>query len=521
MKTPTEPMPTGRPTSLAVNAASAVVLAGVQTIGGLVLYGYLIRTVGAEPVGVWVSLMAAGLLACMADLALNQALVRAIPLAGLARGRQGQYETIETLGLSAAVLTAVSLGLMYLSFPWWSQWLSLSDAHRQLAAQLVPWLVPGLWLNRVSDTFAGCLEGQQRFVPRGLVGISATALGLLLTWLWAPRWGMQGAAAAFAAQYLWSSAASLLLVHRSLPGLRWSRPRWRKAVFVEGVRYGLSLQGLVFCYIVLENGAKLMLVRQGFVSQVSYFDLAFRIGKGVRMLLASALRVMVPRLVAERDLAGRNHALYAGSFGLVVVVAAPLFAGLLAGADGLSRLVVGASEPAFMAAVALALGPWLFYCLTDPAINNAMATGHLRPALAGHLLTVLVAGAVVALPGVGTHFQGVFAAVTIGMLTGCLATLVLVHREDGLPWSLVDPWRNAAMVLAAVLVGLAGMFSASLAPHVAAPLRWACVALGVTGFSVHVWLTHPSARRMVAWLGRLAGRTERRAVVGAHDVGRP
>ncbi len=503
MRTPTDE----RAPDIRRNAAAAVVLAASQTVVAMVLYAALIRLVGAEAVGLWVVLMAAATLACTADLALNLALVRAVPQAALEGGPQRQAIVVQTLVLSATVLTGVALLVLWATLPWWVQWLDLSAAQRAQTHSLMPWLVAGAWFNRIADLLSGCLEGLQRFVVRSAIGVGSAVVGLLLAVALAWQWGIAGAAAAFCVQYLLQAAVSAVWLRRLMPQLRWLTARWHWPVFVEGARYGLSLQGLVLCYALLENGTKLMLARGGFVAQVPYFDLAFRIGKGVRGLLASALRVLVPRLVAERHLSGRQEQIYATSFGFVVAVAAPLYAGLLAGAHELSWLLIGHDEPAFVDAVALVLFPWLAYCLTDPALNTAMASGRMRAALLSHLVTVVVVFALLRLPGAGGNARWLFAAVAGGMLAGTAALLVASHGRAGLPWRLTDPPRSLAIVAGAIVVGLFGVRAPELLAGHGAALRWLSVGCVAALFALGVWCSHPVTAPAIArgW-SRLAGR---------------
>jgi O-antigen/teichoic acid export membrane protein len=307
---------------------------------------------------------------------------------------------------------------------------------------------------------------------------------------------MRGAAAAFVLQNLAQCAVNAWWLQRREPGLQWRTPRLRMAVLQEGVRYGLSIQMLVLCYLLIESGAKLMLVRGGFLAAVSYFDMAFRIGKGVRALLSSALRVLVPRLTAQLHIEGQRAAVYAQSFGLVVAVALPIFVGALAGAQGLSWLVVGRNEPGFVAAVGLALVPWLAYSLIDPAINNAMATGRMRWALAGHLLKVALAMALVAMPVMRSSAVGVFACVALSMVIGSGAMLVAVHLREDLAWRLLSPAATVAALVGGVGVGLLGALDARPWSHPGGAAH-ALMVGAVYGLYVGaLWRWHPGGQRL-------------------------
>lgn len=492
----------GQAPGLMRNASAAVVYATAQTVVGLLLFSYLIRTLGAETVGVWVSLMAAGMLACMADLALNHALVRAVPLARRPGAADGPHVVIETLVWASAALCGLSLVLLHWAFPWWSALLSLPAAAQAQAEALLPYLVLGLWLNRVSDALGGALEGFEQYVARSTAGTAGFLLGLVLTLAVVPTMGIQGAALAFVVQNLALCLMNGVLLQRHAPGLRWWAPRWRQPVLVEGVRYGLSIQLLVFCYLVIENGTKLWLVRGGFLAAVSYFDLAFRIGKGLRGLLSAALRVLVPRLVSELHIEGQRASLYATSFGLVVAVALPIYAGLLAGAQGLSWLVLGQSEPLFIQAVVLGLAPWLAYCFIDPALNNAMATGRMQWALAGHLAQVVLVLALAAVPSIHDSAQRLFGVVALAMLLGSAAMLAAVHRFEGLSWRLLKPRSTLVAVGGGLAVGLWGALDPTpwAGRHGGAHMMLLAAMFGA--YLTALWRWHPDARRMVGFVLR-------------------
>lgn len=490
--------------SVALNAAAAVGFVVFQTATGLALYSYLIRTLGADTVGVWVALMAAGLLACMADLGLNHALIRAMPLYAKPGAAATQAEVAETLVGSVAGLTALSMGVLVLGFGLWSHWLTLAPTALSQAGNLLPFVAVGLWLNRVSDACAGALEGQQRYVLRSVVGSCACIGGLVLTVLLAGRWGMEGAGLAFVLQHAGAALANLVMLQRSTPGLRWWRPRFRKAVFAESVRYGLSVQWLVFCYLLLESGTKLTLVRAGHLSAASYFDMVFRIGRGIRGLLSSGLRVLVPRLVTELHLEGRQEYVYSASFGVAVVVALPVFALLLAGAPLLSWVLIGQVNVVFIAALALCLSPWLAYCLTDPALNNALATGRMRWALYGHLATVVLAALWAALAGPAASYLNLFAMVGVAMLAGCLVTLAGVHHAEHLAAGLLRPTASLLALAGAAAVALLGLIGpgwAGAALH--GPASTAAVAAGLAYVGL-LWWRHPEARRLIAMLLHIA-----------------
>lgn len=474
------------------SASAAVAATAAQTLIGLVLYSFLIRSLGAETVGVWLALMAAGLLACMADLGLNQVLVRRLALTH-ADGEAARI--LETLLAAVALFTGAALLLAWAGFPLWSRWLALAPTRHAQAQHWLPYVLTGLWLNRIADALAGALDGQQRFVARAGATLLALTAGLALTVASVPQWGMVGAAGAFVLQNALLLSINLALVASGTPGLRWWRPRLSLRILQEALRYGLSVQTLILSYLVLEACIKLALARSGSLAAVSYFDLAFRIGKGVRGLLAAAVRVLVPRLARSgSDAAGRQRA-YALSFELMLVAALAVFSTLLASAHGIAWLVLGHGEPMFVSALAAALLPWLIYSLTDPALNLALASGRMRWPLRAHLLTLaLAATPTFAVPL--ASFSGWYGLVAVAIIAGCVLTLAGIHHDEQMPWQTLRPLRSASALLAGVLAGLLGM----AAPHwLAGWLQWAAVAAVELLFLTLLWRLHPEVRVLLAF----------------------
>lgn len=491
-----------------------------QTVFSLATYGYLVRVVGADQVGAWVSLMAAGMLACIADLGLSHALIRQLSVA--VHGRQGPasvqvLETIETIVVTVASATGLALLVAWLTYPWWSGWISAPAAAVQ-PGRWLGFVLFGLWLNRVADALAGALDGQQRFVERSVATAAALLCGLVMTILVAPHWGMQGFAVAFVLQNALLLVSFGLLLKRLTPGLDWVRPRLRTMVLRNALRYGLSVQLLVMCYLVIESMVKLSLARTGNLAELAYFDLAFRIGKGVRGLMASALRVLVPRLApaaGEASSADLRHDSYAKSFAALQLFSLPIFAAIVAGGQVLSLVLVGRHEPAFVAALATSLVAWLGYNLTDPAMNLALSSGRMRWPVLGHLLALVLVVCAISMGwplNQGASTSGLYMQLTLAILVGCLATMVGVHHSEAAGWSLLKPWHTLIALSGAAAVGLFGAHIDTLLPTWSVSGRWAAVAALLLAYTAALWLLNPAGR--LIWGVVTSGSGGRTAVVG-------
>jgi O-antigen/teichoic acid export membrane protein len=315
--------------------------------------------------------------------------------------------------------------------------------------------------------------------------------------------GLKGAALAFCLQNTCQFVGNWILLHRSQPGIHWARPRIDIPLLKESIRYGLSVQGLVLAYALLENGSKLLMVRSGHLSAASYFDMAFRIGKGLRVLLSSALRVLVPRIVSQMHIEGQQQSIYTQSFLLVTAIAVPMYMTLLATADVLSWVLIGQVEPQFMWAVALALCPWMAYCFIDPALNTAMAQGQMRWAVLGHGLKVLVALALLCLPLFHDSATGMYAAVAGAMVAGSAMMLWMAHRQQSMPLKALTPGATSLLLGSPLCVGLWGVMDRST--WLTAEPGWhstvRVVSLVLMPLAVLWW--HPGGQRLMGMVRRL------------------
>jgi O-antigen/teichoic acid export membrane protein len=495
-----------------------------QTVVALATYSYLVRVVGAVQVGAWVSLVAAGMLACVADLGLNHALIRQLSVAlhGQHESTGAQaLETIETIVATVAGATGIALMLAWLSFSWWGGWISAPAAGIQ-ASQWLGFVLVGLWLNRVAEALAGALDGQQRFVERSLALAAALLCGLALTVAVTPHWGMLGFAVAFVVQNALMVIFFGMQLRNRSPGLRWLRPRIRPSILRDALRYGLSVQLLVMCYLVIESGVKLSLARSGNLAEVAYFDLAFRIGRGVRGLLASALRVLVPRLApgaSDADGAQRRHQTYAKSFAALQLFSLPIFAAIIAGSQVLSMVLVGRHEPAFVAALGASLVAWLGYSLTDPAMNLSLSSGRMRWPVLGHVLTLALVLCALTFgwpSNQGAFTSGLYVQVALAILAGCLTTLTGVHHSEGAGWFLLKPLPTLAALAAAAAVGLFGLRVDTLLPAWTVAGQWAAVAAVLAAYSASLWLLNPAGHQI--W-GALAPGFMRKASTAGRPAG--
>ncbi len=454
----------------------------VTTAAGLFYFGWLLRELGPESLGAWLAWLALGMIACLADLGLRESLVRRVAVAR-GRGDDGQVVAlIDTTVLTVALSMAAALVAMLALAPW---------LLPPQAASASPWLVGGIaamvWLQRVADVHAAALEGLQQYERVARNNVAAALVGVATLLVVLPHGGVDAASVGLIVQYALAGSLHAVSLSRSLQGQRgWLPRRWSARLAREGLGFGLSVQVAIGSFLIIESSTKLLLARQDALALVAFYDLAFRVGRGLRNLLVAGNRVLVPRLArasAERPpegsalpASGDVQTLYLRSFEVLLLLAVPVFSLAFAAAGLISIATRGGIDPMMLVVFFLVLPAWFVFCTVDPVINVAMGTGAMRPLVVAHvamlvLLALIMAAGTVA-QGLGLSlgpppWQGAatLAAATLSVVLPSLGLLAWHHRAQQLPLQRIAPLRGAVVI--------AWAWAVAAAVHLLPPAIWA------------------------------------------------
>ena len=455
--------------STARNALSASLQMAVTTGAGLFYFGYLMRSVGPEAMGSWLAWLALAMVACLADLGLRESLVRRVALARTAGDEQSVIALIDSTVVAVAALMALGLGLLLLLAP---RWLDLGAA-RDTSWAVILGVAVMVWLQRVVDVHAAALEGLQRYDLVARNNVLGAVAGIATLLVAVPMFGVRAASLGLIVQYGAAGAAHLGVLRRQVPARRWWPQNCQPKLVRQGLAYGLSVQSATGSFLLIESLTKVMLARAGALSLLAYFDLAFRIGRGLRNLLVAGNRVLVPRLASVHaraaepqadgdDAAAQLRSMYVSSFQLVVLLAIPLFALAMSGASLASMLTRAQVDPAFVAAFVLTMPPWFVLCAVDPVINASMGAGAMRPIVLAHVAMLALLAAMTAAVQLALHLQpgwrplgGTLALISTALAIGlpCAALLWDHHRRHGLPIGELAPWRSLIVALLSMALG--------------------------------------------------------------------
>jgi O-antigen/teichoic acid export membrane protein len=486
---------------LAGNALAASSQVAVQLVVTFLLYAVLIRQLGAADVGIWLSVMAATLLACCADLGLTYALIRATAVAEAGQRRGELLDLVDTTMLSVAVGMAISLGLMLAVADWLLAFSNISPGQRAIAIELAPFAAAVTWLQRCGEVYAACLEGTLRYWTLARNWAIGYVTGFTLTLATVPFLGLRAVAYAMTVQFLLILVLNIRSSRAVIPGLRFPPVTWNRRLFGEQLRYGAAVQLIVFSFVILEVGAKLVLALMGALIFVTYFDISFRLGRSMRGLINAGSRVVVPLIAAaERGADHERERLYRLSFRAIALIAAPAF-GLLAAMSGaLGVAMTGRWSNGFVFTSAWLFTAWGLLALAIPAQNGCLGTGRLRWVVASHLL-MLASGIGSAVVFASRGPEAVVAALAASMALGSLIMVLSYHLTERVPFRALDWKRNGGMLAAGLLSGAGGLALTSYLHDAVSIAVWpaAVGSLAAAILLAAAWC-HPDRGRLLASL---------------------
>lgn len=440
---------------LGLNALAAAIQILIQTGTGLIIYGYMIWKLGAQQVGGWVAVMALGMLACISDMGLREALVRRVALARADGDIHSVCSIITTTVLSVAGFMALSLTIALLPWPW------TLAALGQSAGWLDDYGLPIaviVWLQRVGDCTSAALEGLQRFVLVACNNAIAALCGLILAIWLIPQIGILGAATGMTAQFGTLLLINYVSLRLCVPGgLRGIGSGWSWNLLKGSLNYGISVQGMAVSVLITETISKILLARVGATALLSYFDFSFKVGRGLRSLLVAGNRVLVPKIAAGGESSSSHKQLYQISFVLLAVAAFPVFGFAAANASVIMTALVGHNVPDARSVFLLMMFAWLMFCLMDPALNVGMGTGRLKGPLIGHLLMPFLALAGGLLFAADFWPLGIVIATSFAIAVGSMLVVWLHHYWSHIPLTVLHPVTTLFGLLSVALAAWFGL----------------------------------------------------------------
>lgn len=427
------------------NAFAAVVqsVASVATV--FLLYRYLLSTLGVEKIGLWSIVSATASASKLSDLGIAASVSPYVARYQALKRQDTAAGVVETAVLSVGVILGVALIGLYPVLAKLVTFFVPPDALGEALA-ILPYSLVALWFSVIGAVLQSALDGSLRTDMRALSVVTGNVILLGSAPVLISAKGLSGLALAQVLQACVTVILAWLMARRALRQLHVVPAVWRWGLFKEMLNYGLSMQTLSVFVVLTEPATKLLMGRIGGLSVAGYFEIAYRIVMLVRLVLVSAAQVLVPVFAHEHSTdESRFRSVYSRAYSCVLFASLPTYGALGAMAAVVSEVWVGRYEAQFVEFVVFLVVAYGLNTLGVPAYVAFLGIRRLRWNILGHLLmaTVTIAGGLGL--GLGVGGVGVVWAHCAGIVAGSAVILLALHREMGIPFSVLRPKGAAAI----------------------------------------------------------------------------
>jgi len=480
---------------VAKNAVVAVVQIIITTGVMLVLYRYLIMSVGIERLGVWSIVMAAGSALRLGDLGLSGSASKFVAKYQALKQFNEVSSVIQTTTLSLLVIIGLFLAILY---PLLNSGLGLVFPMTAIeeARILLPFSLVYLWLMSISATFQAALDGCLRTDLRGMVVIGGSVLLLGVALLLVPRYGLLGLVYAQIGQAFITAIAGWLLLRTTVKQLPSVPHQWRYGCFKEMLGYGANLQVINICVMLFEPVTKILLGKFGGLSVAGYYEMAQRIVAQIRAVLLAANQILVPVVAQLHETDARKiQDIYCAGYRLLLYLSLPAFTGIMALSPVISEFWIGEYKKSFVLYLMILCGAAVIHIISVPAYFMNLGTGYLKYNVAGHFLMTVSNAMLAVIFGLQWGGDGVIIASAIAMIIGGFTIVIPYHIKNRVSFGVLLPHESLYLFCGCIMgLGLGLWFYYFINPELSVWLDIAIMTLiAVVMIGPAVWI-HPQRK---------------------------
>lgn len=484
-------------TNAIMSVTQIIVTGGVLFL----LYGFLLKVLGVEKLGIWSLVLATTSVTQVANLGLSGGVVKFVAKYMAREDSQKVSDILQTAAISVAIFIGLVLIICYPVIQWILSITIAPDSIRP-AIEILPLAVFSFWLLAVGGVFQSGLDGCQKIHAKTLVLMVSTLFFLGLCLLLVPRKGLIGLAYAQVIQNALVLLATWIVLRKYLPFLPLVPKRWHKPIFKEIIGYGVKFQAISVASMLYDPITKAFLTKFGGLSMVGYYEMASKMIQQFRAVVISANRVLVPAIADLTERLPEKIALvYDTSYRLIFYLSLPLYSLLIACTPIISEVWIGYYESIFvMFSILLSVG-WFLNTLSAPAYFMNLGTGDLRWNVLGHITIGLLNAGLGLILGLLYGGKGVVLAWVFSLGLGSGMIYAAYQIRHSIPLGELIP-RDSRQITFACLLGilLTGVlyyrFTKSLNPLA---LNGLILFTFAAVLFMPFWF-HPMRRRIYGWL---------------------
>lgn len=488
--------------SIMINAFMSAVQVVVNAAALLILYRYLLETIGEELAGVWALVLSWTSASSIASLGLAGGAVKFVSQYLARKDDERVLDVVQTSILSVGLFLALILPLLYPLFGVLIRELVEPADRIPDALSVLPYAMGSFWLTSVAAVIQSSIDGTQRVYLRNMLVMSSSVVYLVLTIVLVPHFGLIGLARAQVLQSTLLVIAGWIVLMRLLPKLPILPYRWNRSVFKEMFTYGLNFQVISFWTLFFEPVTKSLFSKFGGVGAVFFFEMAHKMVLQLRSLIVTAHQSIVPAIAHLKETnAELVEAIYKKSFRLLLFLVIPSLPLLIALTPAVSRLWIGTYEPIFVISGVLLFIGWFYNILTNPAYFAYLGIGRLRWNVINHATVGILNAILGILLGSVYGGTGVVVGSVLALMTGSSITMLAYHKEHDIHFPQLLEKRDVFLGLAGlagllIVVYLYQLTRSSWSPLTTAILQ---IVVYVAVVAAPLW-AHPVRAESFAWL---------------------
>jgi O-antigen/teichoic acid export membrane protein len=392
---------------------SNVLVSGVSLF---LVYRYLLKTIGAEQLGIWSVVLAGASIAKVSELGMGGSITKFVATYRAEEKTEKAAVILETAFLSVSLIMGAIVVLSYPLFAMIVKWAVPIEQHSK-ALELLPWGLASIWFSTTMSIPQAGLDACSRFDQRNKIQIimSCSYVGALVVVV--PRFGLLGIAYCQVMQSMLTAAISYFLLRRNIRELRWVPTRWSYSHFREIIPFAATVQLGTLSALFFEPITKAMLSKWGGLSAAAYYEMASQMIAKFRAVMIAANQVITP-IVSRLNVVDSGEILwtYTRHYRLTWAFSVPAYTILLIFLYPICQFWIGAMNSVFIEfCVALSVGYW-FATINGPAYFTNLGTGDAK----SNTLSLLVTGVI---NPFSTYLLGSFYGGT-GVVLGSVSSLV-------------------------------------------------------------------------------------------------
>lgn len=441
------------------NSIAAIGQVLIVGIVYLVLYRYLLVTLGIELLGVWSLIIASTSLALIANFGISTSIIKFVAT----YHARHDFESLKKLIFTASVFIIVTYSIISIVILIAGTYVLphfIEAKYLPIALEILPFSLISLVINALGGVISSCLDGIQKNYIKSYIVSFTSVLLFVLSVLLTPKFGLKGLIFAQIVQAAVVLFTSIYFLSKYIKGIFTFQWNWSKILFKEIIDYGLKMQALSFMQMSFEPVTKALLSKYGGLAMVGYYEMASRLVTQLRGLIVSANQVIIP-VVAEAKENNSNYVkeLYVKTFSIVLLFDIVLITGIIITAPIVSFLWIGEIVPFFLFAVVLNSVVAFINICSNPAYFSYLGEGKLNWLIYSYLVITILNPVLGYVLGTNIGGYGVILAWNFAFLLGSLLVLFSYHQENNISWKSLISKKDLLFTLSAIGTSFFGYHS--------------------------------------------------------------